>query len=149
MISSLECLVEDSVGNKMIRVLLIAGLIGMAGCAAQRQATYERLAAECRATIPEAVGNYVKRTTCLNNAATQAGFHGPAEDLLQATLVSLAERVDRGEITSSEANLAFAKVKYQIEQPEAAQRAQQAAAAAPVWRMGDQFAISLSAAMLA
>jgi hypothetical protein len=41
----------------------------------------------------------VRQQKCIVSVATKAGFSEPAEDLLNATRIRLAERVDRGEIT--------------------------------------------------
>jgi len=93
----------------MIRCIgYLACLLALEGCAAQqRQARYDAAAAECHASIPAAIGNYVKLETCLNEAARNAEFKGAAEDLREATRIELAEKIDRGEITKAEASAQF------------------------------------------
>ena len=80
----------------MRTLLILMGLLALAGCAAQRQAQFNEGAAKCKAEIPAVIGNYMKREQCINDAATSAGFHGPAEDLVSATRVALAEKVELG-----------------------------------------------------
>jgi hypothetical protein len=116
----------------MRRIGYLSCLVALAGCAAQRQAQFDSAAAECRASIPALIGNYVKRQTCINAAARNAGFKGPAEDLVEATRIELAEKVDRGEITAADANAQFARMKYDLQQSEAAQRVANAQAAAAI-----------------
>ena len=116
----------------MRTLLILMGLLALAGCAAQRQAQFNEGAAKCKAEIPAVIGNYMKREQCINDAATSAGFHGPAEDLVSATRVALAEKVDSGAMTVAEANVQFAQMKYEIQQEAAAQRAANAQAAAAI-----------------
>jgi hypothetical protein len=114
-----------------MRYFVLAVCICLAGCAAQRQARYETLAAPCKA-IPAERGSAVRRAECMNAASKEAGFQGPAEELLQASRMSLSVDVDNGTITPADARLRYAQTRYQVQQDEAAQQAQRAAAAAAV-----------------
>jgi hypothetical protein len=116
----------------MRKLALLAGLMALAGCAAQRQAQFNKDAAQCRAEIPAMVGNYVRRQQCIVDAANRAGFTGASEGLLNATRIELAEKVDKGEMTPADANVQFAQVRYQVEQSDAAQRVANAQATAAV-----------------
>jgi hypothetical protein len=116
----------------MRKLVVLAGLVALAGCAAQRQVQFNKDAAQCRAEIPATVGNYVRRQQCIIDASNRAGFRGPGADLLNATRIALAEKVDKGEITGADANVQYAQVRYQVEQSDAAQRTANAQAAAAV-----------------
>jgi hypothetical protein len=111
---------------------VLAGLVALAGCAAQRQAQFNKDAAQCRAEIPAVVGNYVRRNQCIIDSSDRAGFTGPSQGLLNATRMELAEKVDKGEMTDAEANAQYAQVRYQVEQSDAAQRTANAQAAAAI-----------------
>ena len=104
----------------------------VSGCAAQRQAKFDAAAAQCKASIPAQIGSFAARTTCINTAAEQAGFRSPAQELINATNLELAEKVDRGEITLADAKVKSAQVSYDVNQQAAAAQAQQAAAAATI-----------------
>jgi hypothetical protein len=115
-----------------MRYIVLAMAICLSGCAGdQRQARYQALAEPCKA-IPAERGSAVRHAECMNAAGTGAGYHGPAEELVQATRISLSVQVDDGTITTADARLRFAQTKYQIEQDAAAQQAQRAATAAAI-----------------
>jgi hypothetical protein len=116
----------------MLKVLALAGLVALVGCGDGRQAVYDAAAAQCRAAIPRVIGNYAKRQRCLVEAATNAGFRGPAEDLLNATRMELADKVDGGTMTPAEANVEYAHLRYDISQQQAAERAANADRAAAI-----------------
>jgi hypothetical protein len=116
----------------MRKWVAIATAVLLAGCAAERQRHFDEAAAVCRAQIPAQVGNYTRRQACLRTAAYDAGFRGPDQDLINATNEDLAEKVDRGDITITEANLRSAQVRYEIAQRAAAAQAERSAAAAAV-----------------
>jgi hypothetical protein len=87
----------------MRKLVVLVGLVALAGCAAQRQAQFNKDAMQCRAEIPAVVGNYVRRQQCIVDSANRAGFTRPGEGLLKATRIELAEKVDKGEMTVAEA----------------------------------------------
>jgi hypothetical protein len=69
----------------MRKWVVLAGLVALAGCAAQRQAQMQAQASKdaaiCRAEIPAVVGNHVRLNQCIVDAANRAGFTaqpGPA-----------------------------------------------------------------------
>jgi hypothetical protein len=116
----------------MRKLVVLAALVALAGCAAQRQAQFNKDAAQCRAEIPATVGNYVRRQQCIVDAVNRAGFTGASQGLLNATRIELAEKVDKGEMTAAEANVQLARVTYQVEQSDAAQRTANAQVAAAI-----------------
>ena len=116
----------------MRKLVVLVGLVALAGCAAQRQAQFNKDATQCRAEIPAVVGNYVRRQQCIVDSANRAGFTGPGEGLLNATRIELAEKVDKGEMTVAEARARYAQIRYQVEQSYDAHRAANAQAAAAV-----------------
>jgi hypothetical protein len=114
--------------------LLALVVVPLAGCANQRrQAAYDAAAGQCREAIPKQIGHYVALQSCLNDAASNAGFRGAAQNLMAATNLDLAAKVDRGEITHEEAKLQSARVAYEISQQQAAARAQQQQIESPMY----------------
>jgi hypothetical protein len=118
------------------RIGYLACLVALTGCAAQRQAQMQAEAKanaqECLATIPKVVGSYVRRAECVNDANTRAGFLSPAQGLLDATRLRLAEQIDRGEISVAQAQQQLAEERYRLDQDIASQRAVASANAAAV-----------------
>jgi hypothetical protein len=116
----------------MLKVLTLAAVVALAGCAAQRQRDFDAAAAQCKATIPKMIGNYARRERCLIEGARSAGFSGAAQGLLDATGMELAEKIDAGQITPAEAGTEYARARYNIEEQATADRAQRAEAAAAI-----------------
>ena len=119
-------------GTHMKRYALLIILVGMAGCAAQKQAKFQELEAECRTKIPAVVGKYVALQQCIIAASHVAGFSGSSQELLNATRLQLAEQVDQGRMTDTQAKVEFARVRYQITSADEERNARQAAAAAAI-----------------
>ena len=125
-----------------MRPSLLVTVALLAGCASQTnanlQAGIKREAAACRAEIPSVIGNYVRQAQCL--AAVSERFSPPndtAAPLIRATLLSLAAKVARGEISPEDARLQLAQVIYELRErdrmdAEAARDRQAASGAAMV-----------------
>jgi hypothetical protein len=99
-------------------------LISLAGCAAQqmaeRKAGFDAALAQCRATTPARLGNYVPWARCVNAASEQ--FSPPADTaapLIRATRLSLAAKVDRGELSPEDAGAELARVAFEARQEQA------------------------------
>ncbi len=115
-------------------VIIAAGLLS--GCAAQHLAQMQAQArqdvAQCQAGIPSVVGNYVKRNQCIVAAGDRAGFTDPGQQLINATRMEVAEKMDAGKMTPAEANAQLAQVRYQVAQDAGADQARRARAAAMI-----------------
>lgn len=115
---------------------VIAAACLLSGCAAQqmahRQAVAAQGVAQCRAEIPSVMGNHVRLIQCFIDADTRAGFTGPLQQMLNATRLELAEKMDAGKMTQAAANAQFAQIKYQAIQEEEAERSQRSQAAAAI-----------------
>jgi len=116
----------------------MAAVLALVSCAGQREVAFEKEKQQCEATIPKIIGNYARRQQCIVDAARKAGFHGAAEELLFATRIELAEKVDKGEMTPTEASARYASVRYQVQREMDADRAQRAQAAAAIMRATPQ-----------
>lgn len=106
--------------------LAILGLATLLGCAEQREAEATRLRAEasarqrqraiiCDKEFPPRMGNYVSRAACLGAALSQYNMDlgGESQDLVEvyrATMMVLASKADRGEITYDQEKLELAKL---------------------------------------
>ena len=96
---------------------VLAVVLVVSGCAAQRQAEAEAAFAQCRATIPAQVGNYVARENCINAVSERYSSPGDgASALVRATRLSLAAKVDRGELSPEDAAAQLAAVAFQAQQ---------------------------------
>jgi hypothetical protein len=101
--------------------LLAGGSIILSGCAqqqlAERKAAYDAAVVQCRATTPARVGNYVPWARCVNAASEQ--FSPPSDTaapLIRATRLSLAAKVDRGELSAEDAGTQLARVTFEARQ---------------------------------
>ena len=112
---------------------VLAVVLVVSGCAAQRQAEAEAAFAQCRAAIPAQVGSYVARENCINAVSERYSSPGDgASALVRATRLSLAAKVDRGELSPEDAAAQLAAVAFQAQQQQAATNAARAAAAAQI-----------------
>jgi hypothetical protein len=99
---------------------------------AQLQAEFDRAVAECKAAIPRHIGNYVPIAQCINTASERLS---PRNDtgapLIRAARLSLASKIDRGEMTPEDAQLRLAEIVFDTRQratqTEAADRTSRAA----------------------
>jgi hypothetical protein len=129
-----------------MKQIVLALCLVVTGCGAMQQAQNAKAKADftaaakvCTDTYPAVVGNFVPRATCINKASIAADST-PAAGVIRAERMALSEKVDRGEITSSEASVQLARIVYELRDHErqeaaAAQANHQAAqaAAAPAW----------------
>src|SRR5215210_2536068 len=100
-------------------------LVLLSGCGVAQQAQREKLEAEVKAKIAQAVltchsqpfRTSVARAQCRNDAEAQARPFFPYPDLLDERLaarLALAEKVDRKQLSESEAQLAFAQTMARV-----------------------------------
>jgi hypothetical protein len=110
--------------HRTVRISAIAGLMALSSCAAQRlaeqKAGFDAAVARCRATTPAQVGNYVPWARCVNAASEQ--FSPPSDmaaPLIRATRLSLSVKVDRGEMSPTDAGAELARVAFEAHQEQA------------------------------
>jgi hypothetical protein len=77
--------------------------------------------------IPPQIGNYVALANCANAARDRIYPHTPVRALVEAIVMSLAEKVDARQISAADAALQMANLEYGLNQ-QAAQQAQAASA---------------------
>jgi hypothetical protein len=95
--------------------------VTLCGCAAQefaaRKAAYDAAAKQCHDTRVRTGGSWVSYARCVNAASEQ---YSPPSDtaapLIRATRLSLAVKVDRGEISPEDAGAELARVAFQAHQ---------------------------------
>jgi hypothetical protein len=122
---------SPAMATRMRACAVLAVILMVAGCAAQRQVEAEAAIAQCRATIPAQIGNYVARANCINGVSEQYSSPGDgASALVRATRLSIAVKVDRGELSPEDAGAQLAVVGFLAQQQLAAPNAARAAAAA-------------------
>lgn len=117
----------------------------MTGCGGSQQAQNAReigifkgASKACEDTYPALAGGMVAREVCLNNASLR--FTDASWGVLRAERLAMAERVDRGEMSPSDMQVAIARLVYDMAERQkqhaayvqAAHEASQAAAA-PAW----------------
>jgi hypothetical protein len=106
--------------------MLLTGacLFVLSGCAqqqqAERKAAFEAAVAQCRATTPARIGNYVPWARCVNAASERfSPSSDTAAPLIRATRLSLAAKVDRGELSPEDAGAELARVTFEARQEQA------------------------------
>lgn len=119
-----------------MRDILVAGAslsVGvLVGCASQNKTDFEAALAECRAEYAPRIGNYVPWARCTNAVSEQfSPVSDTAAPLIRATRLSLAEKVDRGEMTSAEAAAELQRVTFEARQEQARTQAANEASEAP------------------
>jgi hypothetical protein len=117
----------------MTRIMIAALVAMLTGCAArqaaQQSAEFNSAKEQCRTQIPAQIGNYVSLATCFNAARDRIFPPSAALALIEATHLSLAEKVDAGQMSLADARLQMANLEYGLNQ-----EAQDRAAAAQAQR---------------
>lgn len=118
-----------------IAVVVAAGFL-LSGCAmALQKQVFDEVAAAKAACAAGTFPNHVAKARCHNDAEHKLARIYDKPDLLNlrlATRLALAERIDKGQISESQAELEFAQVGAQIGSQEAARDTNATMAAAAV-----------------
>jgi hypothetical protein len=116
----------------MRKWIIVASLLAMAGCAAQRQKAFDEGMATCRATYPAVIGGYMALATCINGVSDRRNPGSDSQAAVNALRLSLAEQVDASRITRAEANAQLSRFVLEVNQRDDEINAQHAAAAAAI-----------------
>jgi hypothetical protein len=107
----------------MKKVLLVgAAALALSACAntaaqqAEKKAAFQAAVAQCRAPYPKQQGNYAARSRCFVELNHQFYPNDALAPVLDATLLSLATKTDRGEISPEDANAQFAQIRFAAQQ---------------------------------
>jgi hypothetical protein len=107
----------------MKKILLVgAAALALSACAdtaaqqAQTKAAFQAAVAQCRAPYPHQQGNFVARAHCLVDTDAQFYPNDPLAPVLGPTMLSLAAKADRGEISPEEYEAQFAQIRFSAQQ---------------------------------
>jgi hypothetical protein len=105
---------------RLIPILAVA-LVSISGCAQMQAQRNANLKAEvtaaanaCRAQIPEKIGNYKARAQCIADARERILPPSPGLSFLNAMAVSLAARIDAGQLSTTDFKVQMDALAYQI-----------------------------------
>jgi hypothetical protein len=100
-----------------MRLLAIACLIGLTGCALVARREVQERAAACRATYPLVQGTAVSRFQCIEQAeAAVANFRPPpGNELVLAFSEAVAQRIDAGTLSAEDGRLAIAEETAKVD----------------------------------
>jgi hypothetical protein len=115
-----------------MRLIILVFLFALAGCAQQRaQKQFNELAGPCRAIHMEK-GHMLEREECFVDARERSGLSNLSAGgyVMDREVLRLGAEVDAGRMTVQDAQANAARIAYQINRDEAADRAQKAATAA-------------------
>jgi hypothetical protein len=99
-------------------LLMIAGCLALTACAngAETKAARDAAVAQCQAPYPRQVGSYVDRARCI--VETDAHFYptDPLVPVLGPIMISLAMKVDHGEMSLEAALEQYALTRFAVQQ---------------------------------